>query len=201
MVEHPDAVTWVGWIRHGETDWNREGRLQGRQDVPLNDAGRQQAEALGRHLASGHWDVVIASPLSRALDTARIVGRHVGLEAIQIWPDIVERDYGAASGMTLADRTRRFPDGEVPGTETLASVRSRAQGALDRVRSHHPGRRVLVVSHGGLINAVLALLSDGRLGTGRTRLDNASVSLTRHQRGQWELVSWNETPTGWTQSR
>ena len=97
-------------VRHGETEWNRIGRVQGRTDIPLNDTGRQQARETAERLRErgDRFDAVVASPLSRAAETARIVADGLDLGAVELVDALVERDYGGAEGMTGAEIDARF---------------------------------------------------------------------------------------------
>ena len=180
-------MTTLHLVRHGETDWNREGRFQGVQDIPLNEEGRRQA----RQMAAA-WrepaEVLVASPLSRARETAEILGGILGLKLEGTDDRLVERDYGMGSGLTPEERRQRFPDGVIPGVEDPDSLRARARHFLEAVRREHPDRRVVAVSHGGFINAALALVSGGEVGTGKTFLSNASVS-TLIDRGEGWVVA------------
>jgi broad specificity phosphatase PhoE len=186
-------MTTLHFVRHGETDWNRQGRFQGTQDIPLNDEGRRQA----RHLAQV-WDdgaeVLVASPLARARETAEILGQRLGLPLAATDDRLVERDYGLASGLTIEERRQRFPDGVIPGVEDVTSMHARARRFLDAVTSDHGGRRVVAVSHGGFINAVLSLVSGGEVGTGKSVLVNASVSTLIHRPEGWSVTAVGRTP-------
>ncbi len=179
-------------VRHGETDWNREGRLQGTRDIPLNEAGRSQA----RRLAEA-WDetgdVLVSSPLSRARETAEILGARLGLSLRSTDERLVERGFGACEGLTIAERKERYPDFVIPGMEPQESVLSRARNFLDSLTLEHPGRRIIAVSHGGFINAVLAMVSGGEVGTGKTLLGNASVSRIDYGATGWKVVSVGRT--------
>ena len=148
-------------IRHGQTDWNVEERLQGSTDVPLNDRGRQEARALAHRLRAGpaEWDVLVSSPLGRAVETARIIGGVLGLELAATCGEHVERGFGAHEGSRLAglgDRAREqiLAEGEPPG-----AVARRGLAALRRIRDEHPGRNVLVVAHGSLIRLTVSELN------------------------------------------
>jgi len=171
-------------IRHGETDWNREGRAQGLEDIPLNDTGRDQARRLAARLAGQPWTALYSSPLSRALETARIVGAATGLVP-QVEPLLVERNMGAISGLTYAEREARFPGlplDAIPGVEPLEELTWRALAAVDRIARRHPGGRVLVVGHGGIFGA-LAL----HLGGEAVRLPNTSLTWLAGAPGRWRL--------------
>lgn len=187
----PGTVTTLHFVRHGETDWNRQGRFQGVQDIPLNDEGRRQAQAL-----ASAWnlpaEVLISSPLSRARETAEILGRTVGLAAQRFDPLLIERDYGQGAGLTMAERRSRFPDGKIPGVEAPLTIQGRARAFLDLVVRDFAGRTVVAVSHGGLINVVLWLVSGGEVGTGKSILGNASVSTVVH-RTHWTVTTVGRT--------
>jgi broad specificity phosphatase PhoE len=143
----------------------------------LNDLGLEQARLGAVRLAGEHWDAIISSPLSRAMQTAQAAAEAIGIDHIEPVYDLIERAYGDAEGLTIAEREERWPDGDWPGLETPTSTFERARNALAYILRHHAGQRVLVVSHGGLINAILHEISDGEVGTGVTRILN--VSLTR----------------------
>jgi uncharacterized phosphatase len=186
-------MTTLHFVRHGETDWNRAGRFQGVQDIPLNEEGRRQA----RHLAAS-WkepaEVLVASPLVRARETAEILGQALGLNPVRTDELLVERDYGLGSGLTLEERRQKFPDGVVPGVEDVDLLRTRARRFLEAVGRDHADRRVVAVSHGGFINAVLSVVSGGEVGTGKTFLGNASVStLVDHGKG-WVVAAVGRQP-------
>jgi uncharacterized phosphatase len=189
----PPAVTTICLVRHGETDWNRARRLQGREDVALNDMGRQQARRTARYLAGQRWDLIATSPLRRAAETAEILTEVlVGVPVVAI-PELVERDYGAASGLTPEERRERYPQDDVPGIEDPASVRARALAVLNRLAGDYPGTHILVVAHGGVINAILSELSSGEIGTGKTVLHNGCLTVVRSNGGTWEIESHNLT--------
>ena len=143
-------------VRHGETDWNQQRRIQGLTDIPLNDTGRMQAHATGRLLARRRWDGVFSSPLSRALETAEIVAGELGLPVPQTIDALVERNYGDAEGMNFVDIERKYPDrASVPGQESREDVVARVLPALHELAAAHPDQALVVVSHGGAIRAVL----------------------------------------------
>lgn len=144
-------------VRHGETDWNVERRVQGQTDRPLNAAGRAQARALADRLAGEQLHAVYSSDLSRARETAELVaGRH-GLDVV-ILPDLREKDFGSWEGLTEREIAMRFPEAR-PGHwgdgETAVALAERVVRALGHIAAAHHGERVLVVSHGGPIRAAL----------------------------------------------
>ena len=144
--------------RHGETDWNVERRVQGKSDRPLNDTGRAQARALAEALEEEPLDAIYSSDLVRAHETARFVAERKGL-GVTVVPDLREKDFGTWEGLTDIEIRRRFPDASTGPSwgdgETPHELSSRVLAALERIAEAHPGGRVLVVSHGGPLRAVL----------------------------------------------
>lgn len=190
--------TTVFLVRHGETDWNRNGKYQGSSDVPLNALGMQQvaqlADYLKTHELAPTGDAIVSSPLSRALVTARAIGDALGIDEILTDADLQERSYGKAEGLTLVQREAQWPDGNWPGLEDWGHVAERAMRALDLVGQRFAGQRVFVVCHGGLINSILAVLSDGAIGTGKTTIINTSISTLSDDGGGWEIGEINQIP-------
>ena len=156
-------MTEILLARHGETDWNRDRRVQGQTDRPLNDRGRAQAAELARSLSEEHLDAVYASDLLRALDTARAVAEPLGLEVVAL-PALRERDFGTWEGLTDAEILARYPHARTQpwgDAETREELADRVLAALAEITSRHPEGRVLVVTHGGPIRAVLRSCSAG----------------------------------------
>lgn len=185
-------MTSICLIRHGETAWNEEGKLQGREDIPLNDRGRDQAQKLADALAAGSWDLLVSSPLRRAWETATIIAAHLGLPEPLPVPELMERDYGAASGLTKAEAARRFPDGIYPASETRADVRVRCWPVLEQVATSSAGGSVLAVTHGSVIKSVLLAISHGTIPT--ADLKNACSNLIhRTDGGPWGIIHHDRT--------
>ncbi len=183
-------MTVFALVRHGETDWNRERRIQGSTDIPLNDTGREQARATGALLASRRWTALVASPLSRAAETARLIGEHVRLGEPELEQRLAERDYGAAEGLAGPEIDAKFPDGaDVPGREPREAVAERVVAALHDLAARHPGEAVIVVAHGGVIRSVLETVAPGRH---RGMISNGSVHSFRHADGALELVAFDD---------
>ncbi|GAA4987385.1 histidine phosphatase family protein [Actinopolymorpha pittospori] len=185
-------MTSICLVRHGETDWNAEGRLQGREDVPLNERGRAQARQIARDVATHPWSLLASSPLLRAWETATIIGDELGMPTpLAVPPEVVERDYGEASGLSKAQAARRFPGG-APHAETRAQVWSRSRSVLDRLADTAGGGSVLLVGHGSVIKTLLLGLSDGQVPT--TDLRNGCLSLIwRTSTRDWRVSYHNET--------
>jgi uncharacterized phosphatase len=177
-------------VRHGETDWNRARRIQGSTDIPLNDTGRGQAASTGQLLARRDWDAIIASPLSRAFETASIIAAEVGLPEPTTRDSLVERRYGEAEGLNYQQVDDRFPEGaDVPGRESRDEVMERVVPALLGIAAEHPGQNVIVVSHGGVIRAVLGAIDpDNMHGT----ITNGSIHSVRIAEGSLELIAFDD---------
>jgi 2,3-bisphosphoglycerate-dependent phosphoglycerate mutase len=146
-------MTTLLLARHGETDWNRELRIQGSSDVELNELGRKQARALADELAGVELDAIYASDLSRARATAEAVAATKELP-VRLDPRLRERAFGSWEGLTREDIEERFQPEDRPDGETDEEVRARVLAAIDEIAAAHPGEQVLVVSHGGALNAL-----------------------------------------------
>jgi broad specificity phosphatase PhoE len=152
-------VATILLARHGETDWNREGRWQGWADPPLNETGREQARALAEELRATPFDAVYASDLKRARETAEIVAAPHRVPVV-VDPELREIDIGSWSGLTRAEIDARFPGGERPDGETRDQHFARVRAAVVRIARANAGRRVLIVTHGGTVRAIHDLVSD-----------------------------------------
>ena len=141
-------MTTLLLVRHGETDWNADGRLQGHTDRPLSEYGRRQARRLAEELVDEPLDAIYASDLARARETAEIVGERLTLP-VMLDRDLREKDWGTWEGLTPAERDRV----ELVGESTEAH-QERILRALARIAQRHPGARVLVVTHGGSMRRV-----------------------------------------------
>ncbi|PTM59935.1 histidine phosphatase family protein [Desmospora activa] len=192
--------THIYLIRHGETRWNREKRVQGHHDEPLSPEGVEQAQRLAKHMKEWPLDAVYASDLSRAIQTAEMLGRDRGLE-VKPCPEIRERFFGEWEGLPIEEVKRNHPDeweevwyrGGCYGVEKAEDAQRRMMTWLEELLERHRGQRVAVVSHGGSINAVLDKVSRGEHGPGRTRIRNTAVShLLHHREEGWRVVTVNQ---------
>ena len=187
--------TIVGLLRHGQTDWNIDLRLQGTTDIPLNQKGIEQVEHAAKHLRN-EWDLVLSSPLSRAKDSAQIVAKVLGVDRVVVEPKLLERSFGIGEGMTYAQWQEKFADlDHIPGAESKADIEARAVDLLQHFSDTYKGMRVLTVSHGALIRFVLSEVTSGAIPPKGERLQNASLNVIRHQ-GGWSLDAWAPEPLG-----
>ncbi|WP_315451711.1 histidine phosphatase family protein [uncultured Selenomonas sp.] len=159
-------MTEIIIIRHGETEWNQTGRFQGHSDVPLSETGRAQAEALGRNLALDHVDVIYASDLTRALETATPLAARFGLT---VTPDplLRELNFGAWEGQSFNDVNAENPDAMkqfyndperagIPHSEPFPDFQKRVAGRVREIVAEQRGKRIVIVSHGASIRILFA---------------------------------------------
>lgn len=189
--------TVIGLLRHGQTNWNIDFRLQGVTDIPLNETGIEQAKVAGSVLAAGvergdGWDLILSSPLSRARDTAVMVGEAIGLGGVSIEELLLERSFGEAEGLSHEEWKSKYSDtNHVPGGESLEQLEARSWILLQRLLDHHEGKRVLTVSHGALIRTLLRLVSKGEFPREGERLGNACLSVFEYtDESGWTIASY-----------
>ena len=171
-------MTTLLLVRHGETDWNAEGRLQGHTDRPLNDFGRRQAAALAERLADDDIDAVYASDLARARETAEILGNRLGLPVVTD-PDLRERNWGNWEGLTGSERDRV----EYVGEEREAHG-ERVIRAVRRIAEQHPGERIVVVTHGGSLRRIQV----AAYGMALPVIENCSVWAVAYEGGSFRPI-------------
>jgi probable phosphoglycerate mutase len=192
-------------VRHGETLWNRAGRLQGWQDSPLSDAGRAQADALAARLALERIDLLVASDLGRARETAAPIATRLGLD-MELDAGLRERCYGDLEGLTWPEIERgypeayarllaRDPDYVVPGGESGAQFHRRVVAAIERLAQARPaGAAISVVTHGGVLGIVYRHSMAIPLEMPRTfGIPNAGVNRVRIAGDRWSVEAWGET--------
>lgn len=186
-------MTLLYLVRHGETDWNLQRRIQGSTDIPLNDTGRLQAAKVGSLLARRNWDGILSSPLSRAYETASIIAKKVGLGAPRALDDLVERAYGEAEGLTAHQLSHRFsPDDVVPGKESREDVAGRVIPALLHLAEGHPGEHLIVTTHGGVIRTVLNTIAPDAAVHRGVAISNGSIHSFRLNDGALQLVAFDD---------
>lgn len=184
-------ATTICLVRHGETDWNVAGRLQGSTNIPLNKTGISQANECSIFLAKNTWDIVITSPLKRAKKTAEMINEKLHLPFIEM-EAFMEKSFGDAEGMTVAEREVAFPNRVYPNEEERSLFVERVMNGIGEILEKHREKRMLLVAHGAVINAVLYVLSNGEIGSGITRLHNACLSTIVFQNEKWNIETFNE---------
>lgn len=201
-------MTTLLLVRHGETDWNAARRIQGSTDIALNDTGRAQARETAAVLAerfAGVNPLVVSSDLSRARETAEIIAATLGTDLAHTYPQLRERAYGVAEGLSIEEYHEKFGawDREnVPDAETSPQLRRRAVGAVRRVvrdarRLHSPRDvPVIAVSHGALISQLIRHASGDTLPLVGERLANASTHEFLVERHHLSARSYAAVPIG-----
>jgi probable phosphoglycerate mutase len=191
-------------VRHGETEWNVAGRIQGHTDSPLTAAGLAQAEAIGARLAKESFDCLVSSDLGRAWRTAEAIARRTGHEIV---PDerIRERNFGVGEGLTYDEVDARFPqafsrtretDPEyvIPGGESRRQLYERVRDAFESIAREAAGGRVAVVCHGGVLAVLYRHIHGIPVGEPRAiPIPNASYNALRHEGGRWIVEAWGDT--------
>ena len=190
-------------IRHAETPWNRERRMQGHMDTPLSDAGRAQAAALGRRLAGSRFRALYSSDLARAHETARAIANHCGCEVVSD-ARLRERSFGIFEGLTYAEMAERHPEDFVrfdardpdyvmPGGESARAFRERCLVCLAEIGEQHVGGEVVVVTHGLVLDAVYRKAHGLAHHEPRpVPLVNASINAFDYAGGAWRMESWGD---------
>jgi probable phosphoglycerate mutase len=180
-------------VRHGETERSVERRHTGRADIPLTEEGRRQAKRLGARLAGEHFDLVLVSPLQRALETARLAGFG---DVADIEADLVEWDYGAYDNLTAVEIRRERPgwtpwEGGFPGGETLEDLEARADRVLDRIRAVEGD--VALFAHGHILRVVTARwLEQATVTAARYYMATGTVSVLGWERETSVIERWND---------
>lgn len=184
--------TQISLVRHGVTEWNYAGRVQGRSDIPLAEEGERQAEAAARRLAAHTWDAIYSSPLQRAHRTAMLIAHRVCQSEVLTDPRLAERNMGEAEGLFDPDLATLWPGrawDDLPGMEPPEHLAARAHKALAEMAARHAGGRVICVSHSSLIRAFLrSLQPPANQGSALTHLRPASITAVLYDGRQFIQV-------------
>ena len=201
------ATTKLCLIRHGETTWNTERRLQGHTDTPLNANGALQARQMAQALKDIKltFDVLYTSDLKRAADTANAVVELFGIEA-QVDSALRERHFGALQGLSIPDAPSLRPDiwhahiardldHDLEGGESIQQFALRVENALQKIQARHTGKTILIVSHGGTLDMMYRIASKQALNTDRiVSVPNASLNwITHSETDGWAVGQWADT--------
>ncbi|MBY6036993.1 histidine phosphatase family protein [Fictibacillus nanhaiensis] len=188
-------MTTIGLIRHGITEWNSLGKAQGVSDIPLNELGRKQASEIGDRLSlEEQWDMIITSDLSRAFETAEIIGSKIGLPISHINERVREINCGEIEGTTEEQRVRQWGSewrNLELGMENFEVVSNRGIAFLDDIVCTYKDKRILVVSHGALIGLTLQKLLPQKFQ--QTYIDNTSITILSHIEDRWDCPLYNCT--------
>jgi len=205
MLEIPtNRATQICLVRHGETEWNAERRIQGQIDIGLNEIGRRQAVAAGRWLKSAGIVALYSSDLKRAWATAQAIGAELGLVPTSV-PEMRERRYGVFEGLTYDEAKANYPAGyaafegrnanyDFENGESLKAMFDRVTGKLKALAAAHPGETIAVVLHGGVLDIINRFVRGNSLEAQRDFLiPNAGINWISTLGGQWSLNTWGET--------
>ncbi|MEP7299393.1 MAG: histidine phosphatase family protein [Burkholderiales bacterium] len=196
-------ATRVLAIRHGETAWNVDGRIQGQLDVPLNDTGRWQVHRLALAVADEGVDAIYSSDLLRAFETAQAVARGCDLP-ITTDTGLRERGFGIFEGLSYDEITQRWPeqaerwrrrdpDFGADGGESLRQFAERGVATVARLAALHPGQTIAVVSHGGVMDCLYRAASRVALDAPRSwQLGNASINRLLYTPQGFTLIGWSD---------
>ena len=190
-------------VRHGETHWNVEMRIQGQGDSPLTENGIAQARAIAERLAAERIDAIVSSDLGRAMQTARRIAERVGLEVI---PDarLRERAFGEGEGMTYTEvdqvypgafaRVREVdPDFVIPGGESRRQFHERVRAAFEDLAARNAASTLVVVTHGGVLATFFRHVHGIAIHLPRAiPITNAAYNVLRHDAAGWHVESWDD---------
>lgn len=167
-------------IRHGETDWNKEKRIQGREDIPLNETGILQAKNCGKALEGSEFAAIISSPLARARRTAEIIKEAVPIKELVIDEDLIERDFDRISGMTYKERREFDASGQIDNRETREAMLERMLRSIYKHAKKFYDKDIIYISHGAAIRSVIDEYTDGEITKGKIILTNTSISVLNY---------------------
>jgi len=202
------VATRIIAVRHGETAWNVDTRIQGQLDIDLNDKGRWQAQRVGQALADEAIDRVYSSDLARAHATAQAIAQHNTTPAarqVHLHTGLRERGFGSFEGKTWADIEADFPEESrrwkqrdphfaPPGGETPLVLRERIARTLDELARPHLGQQIVLVAHGGVMDMLYRLATQQDIGAPRTwALGNAAINRLLWTPDALTLVGWSDT--------
>jgi len=188
-------------VRHGETAWNAEQRLQGHTDVPLNEVGLAQAEATAAKLAAHRFDALYSSDLKRARQTAEASARRLGLQPVYLQA-LRERHFGKFQGLTYEQARQRYPAAyeqfeareprqDFETGESLEAFAERIRTAITELAARHAGQQILIVAHGGVLDTVNRMVRGLPLQPARDFvIPNAALNWISHEAGRWQIEAW-----------
>ncbi|HBU29532.1 MAG: phosphoglycerate kinase [Thiobacillus sp. GWE1_62_9] len=195
--------TRICLIRHGETRWNAEGRIQGHTDIPLNETGRAQALAMAFNAAHHRFHAIYSSDLLRATETAQVLAQREALE-VKLLPQLRERHFGLFQGLTAAQGAERHPEAYAHyiardldydfGTgESLRGFAERVVDGIDWLVRHHGGQTIAAVCHSGVLDVVYRRASGRPLDTPRDfKIPNCALNWFHFDGQGWHLDAWGD---------
>lgn len=185
-----NELTTICLVRHGQTDWNFQHITQGREDIPLNKVGIQQAEDTANFLQKENWDAIISSPLSRAMDTARAIASKTKINEIATNENLVERHFGEASGKPYQLYLEKIRNGTVPGMEKNDELMERAYSAFCRIVEEYKGKDIIIVAHSHTIKAILHTIEPEKVQF-TSPMANACSNFVVYEEGKYVIKEYN----------
>src|SRR5699024_2773760 len=185
-------MTKIYLVRHGETDWNIKGIIQGQTNIPLNKTGEIQARECGEYFKNKPIDAIISSPLMRAKKTTQLINQTLNLRII--YEDrLKERYFGIAEGKSKVELIKKFHQQIYPSQEPRLALNKRAMIALNDILREYRNQNVLVIANGAVINSILASVSNHTVWSRITTLKNGSLSILNINEHNWLIESVNQT--------
>lgn len=196
-------MTRIIVVRHGQTEWNVQARIQGQGDSRLTAEGEAQARSLGERLARERFDVLVSSDLGRASATAQAIADRCG-KPVVLDPRLRERHFGVGEGMTYDEVDAAYPgafarvrsvdpDFVIPGGESRRQFHERVRGAFDSLAEAHSGRTLVVVTHGGVLATFFRHVHAIALDIAHPiAITNASYNVLRHDGERWAVETWSD---------
>ena len=204
MYHTPKPIqTRICIIRHGETDWNVQKRIQGHTDVPLNEVGRTQALAMAFNAAHQRFHAIYSSDLIRTVETARMLAQREDQE-VKLLPQLRERHYGIFQGMTAAQGAERYPlayahyqardlDYDFESGESLRQFALRVTDGIEWMVRHHTGQTIAAVSHSGVLDIIYRRATGRPLHTPRDfKIPNCALNWFQFDGHGWHLEAWGD---------
>ena len=198
--------TRICFVRHGETDWNAQNRMQGHIDIPLNATGVTQAKRLAKSLeqTNHRFDQIYASDLERAKYTAQVVADLYGMK-VKTLVGLRERNVGKLQGLLLAEAPTQVPyiwqrhlvrelDYDLEGGESIVQFHARMRMALEHLHTEHRGQQILAVSHGGSLDMIYRIVTEQALDAERVAVvPNTSLNWIVYDGERWKIERWADT--------
>ncbi|MFN3749744.1 MAG: histidine phosphatase family protein [Thiobacillus sp.] len=197
------VATRICLIRHGETDWNVERRIQGHLDIPLNDTGRAQALAMAFNAAHQRFHAIYSSDLARAMETAQSLAQRED-HVVRPLPQLRERHYGIFQGLTVAEAAARHPeaharyrvrdpDYDFETGESLRTFAARVADGIAWLVRHHPGQTLAAICHSGVLDIVYRRATGRPLSAPRDfKIPNCALNWFRFDGRGWHLEAWGD---------
>lgn len=186
------SMTKIYMLRHGETDWNLAGKIQGGTDTVLNENGKRQAIACRSYFQDKKCQAIFSSTLQRAQQTATIMNETLRLPLILI-DEFKERNFGKAEGLTLEERLKLYPSKQYPNQESMESLCQRLAKGLHKIQQGYPHDEVILVTHGAVIHTIFDMVEKMAVFQEVPRLSNGGISTISYEKEKWLLETYNDT--------